>query len=110
MDGSTGFPHSSEPEITGIDGTVRKAHYGQGRQPWDDIKDWGWAPGFAAGNVVKYIRRHTLKNGADDLAKARWYWAELKALTKPDGRALQAYHKLRLELSAEELALLGETK
>ena len=67
----------NEPEIIGIDGTVRKAHYGAGKQPFDEMKELGWADHFAAGCVLKYVRRHAAKNGEDDLAKARWYWAEL---------------------------------
>lgn len=66
-----------EPEFIAHDGTVRKEHYGRGEQPWDVIVRLGWAPHFAASNVLKYVRRHTGKNGADDLAKARWYYVEL---------------------------------
>lgn len=67
----------TEPEIVGIDGTVRKAHYGEGKQPWDVMKELGWAEDFAAANVLKYIMRHAAKNGQDDLDKARWYWDRL---------------------------------
>lgn len=75
-------------EIKGIDGTVRQDYYGAGRQPWDDIKLAGWAPAFAAGNVLKYLRRPMKSSAsyaqkeqrAEDLKKARWYWAELLKL------------------------------
>jgi hypothetical protein len=53
---------------------------GQTRQPWDDILDLGWAPQFAAGNVLKYLRRH--KN-PDDRQKAAWYYAALRDLAAP---------------------------
>lgn len=68
---------SAEPEIIDGDGIARKAHYGNGRQPWDDIVDMGWGQQFAAGNVLKYIRRAAKKNGPDDISKARWYYARL---------------------------------
>jgi hypothetical protein len=32
-----------------------------------------WKLGFCLGNCIKYIQRHTLKNGLEDLKKARWY-------------------------------------
>lgn len=57
------------------DGTQRKVHYGSGRQPWDDIKAVGWGPAFAAGHVLKYLRRS--KDVEHSLESARWYWAEL---------------------------------
>lgn len=97
---------TAEPEITGIDGTVRKAHYGAGRQPWDDIKLLGWAPEFAAGNALKYVRRHAAKNGDDDLAKGRWYFAELVKLSFSKARATQVLGELLREITAEERKLL----
>ena len=68
---------TKEVEFTAADGTQRKAHYGAGKQPWDYIVEFGWAPYFAAGNVLKYVRRAAFKNGPDDLEKARWYYREL---------------------------------
>lgn len=29
--------------------------------------------GFCIGNVLKYVTRYKLKNGLEDLKKARWY-------------------------------------
>lgn len=29
--------------------------------------------GFCIGNVLKYVTRYKLKNGLEDLQKARWY-------------------------------------
>lgn len=57
--------------------TKRESHYGAGRQPWDDIVDAGWGPAFAAGNVLKYLRRNK-DDPAGDLEKARWYWGQLR--------------------------------
>lgn len=80
--------------IKGIDGTERQAYYGQGEQPWDVMKKVGFAPQFAAGNVLKYLRRPAkgLKgsdpipsrtgtecwpHNPDDIDKAIWYFKEL---------------------------------
>lgn len=60
----------------------RKAHYGEGRQPLDDIKDVGWGPEFSAGNVLKYMRR--LKQISDSRQKARWYWRDLNEMCQDD--------------------------
>ena len=32
---------------------------------------------FLEGNVVKYITRHRMKNGLEDLMKAQWYLTRL---------------------------------
>lgn len=61
-----------------VDDTERKRHYGAGRQPWDDIVSVGWAPQFAAGNILKYLRRD--KTREHSLESAQWYWARLKEL------------------------------
>jgi hypothetical protein len=58
-----------------VDATERQPQYGDGRQPWDDIVEEGWAPEFAAGNVLKYLRRDKAREHS--LASARWYWARL---------------------------------
>ncbi len=95
----------SEAEITGIDGTVRKAHYGVGKQPWDEMKELGWAEHFAAGCVLKYVRRYKAKNGQDDLDKAGWYWAELGKLGKL-GEIMR--DRLRFELKSELNVITNE--
>ena len=93
----------------------RAAHYGAGRQPWDDILDQGWGPAFAAGNALKYVRRYKNKNGEDDLKKGRWYYRELldlackeqldylEPIAQPVNLALM---KLDLLLTEAERALL----
>jgi hypothetical protein len=53
-------------------GDGRKAHYGSGRQPLDDIVEAGWGPAFCAGNVLKYLRRD--KDVEDSRKKAKWYF------------------------------------
>lgn len=86
-----------------IDDTERKPHYGAGRQPWDDIVDAGFAPGFSAGNVLKYLRR--TKEPEHSIESARWYWERLKEMTL-SGNANGELEKLIMLLSNEELAAL----
>jgi hypothetical protein len=100
-----------EPEIIAPDGSIRKLHYGSGRQPWDFIVEAGWGSAFAAGNVLKYVRRHAAKNGEDDLKKARWYWEQLRRRVvlepEPNGYAI-CYARLRDLLTVGEINLLGQ--
>lgn len=86
-----------EPEHVDAKGIVRKSHYGTGRQPIDDIREIGWGPTFAAGNVLKYIRRAAAKNGVDDIKKAKWYFEELKRLQR------MAEHPAAAQRAAEQL-------
>ena len=44
-------------------------------QPWDAIHSWGL--GFFSGNVVKYVARHQIKGGVEDLKKAQHYLTKL---------------------------------
>jgi Protein of unknwon function (DUF3310) len=113
-----GIPYISgatalEPEFTASDGTTRKVHYGTGKQPWDTILERGWGPAFAAGNALKYVRRHAAKNGADDLEKGRWYYRELAKLAAAEradvpheASALLVLTRLYDELTPAELRLL----
>lgn len=66
------YNNRSDP---GADGSVRKAHYGDGEQPWDTIVRLGWGPAFAAANVLKYLRR--TKDPEHSLESARWYYRQL---------------------------------
>jgi hypothetical protein len=91
---------------TADDGTVRQDHYGAGRQPWDNIVGLGWAPHFAAGNVLKYLRR--TKEPEHSLASARWYWARLREMSTTRTSAGWAMKQLREELTADELDRLTE--
>ena len=62
--------------VTANDVQVGGAHYkGQDIQVWDAIHAWGL--GYFSGNVVKYVARHTKKDGVDDLLKARHYLDKL---------------------------------
>lgn len=62
----------------------RQTYYGDGRQPWDDILEQGWGAAFAAGNVLKYMRRS--KEPEKDIAKAKWYYTALKGMTSLDNQ------------------------
>lgn len=89
------------------DGTQRKSRYGTGRQPWDDIKDLGWAPHFAAGNVLKYLRR--TKDREHSIESARWYWARLNEMAQSDRWPFHARGNIEIlnsRLTEEEKALL----
>ncbi len=99
---------SSTGEVTARDGTVRKSYYGAGYQPWDAIKARGWGATFAGGNILKYLRR---EKNADDLDKARWYWAELNKLADADVPSEKAWGAMVLvylmqELTSDEVAKL----
>jgi hypothetical protein len=86
------------------DGTVRKDHYGSGRQPWDDIKDLGWAAEFAAGNVLKYLRR--TKEPGHSLQSARWYLARLEEQAFTCDQSAEIYCQLLNHLTPEDRAKL----
>lgn len=97
-----------EVERVADDGTVRKRHYGDGEQPWDVMIRTHLAGGFAAGSVLKYVRR--TKEPDEDRKKAVWYWRELNKLAHaPDvinATARAARRTLLSILTAEELSLL----
>jgi hypothetical protein len=95
------FPDRVEP---GDDGSRRKAHYGEGKQPWDHICDAGWAPEFAAGCVLRYLRR--TKDPEHSIESAQWYWAQLERLAE-QGYARYVLGQLRLMLTPDELKRLG---
>lgn len=105
------FPDRIERDANGI---VRKAHYGDGRQPWDDIVDMGWAPHFAAGCILRYLRR--TKDTEHSLQSARWYWDRLIELTRATGKrpmamvvdARQTKEALAAVLTDSELRALTE--
>lgn len=97
------------PERAAGDG--RKAHYGEGEQPWDVILASGWGPAFAASNVVKYLRRS--KNPEHSAESASWYYDRLVEgaagaipnWTNPEARAVwqTALDRLELILTTAEL-------
>lgn len=99
---SKDYKADGTPTHVAEDGTLRKSRYGTGRQPWDDIVDLGWGPHFAAGNVLKYLRRD--KDREHSIESARWYYARLTE------EATYEWDTARLQLNAiltqEEKALL----
>lgn len=78
------MPLQADREDAGQDGTKRKAHYGAGVQPWDTIVEMGLGPAFAAGSILKYVRR--TKDAEHSLESARWYLNQLKAHAKLEHR------------------------
>lgn len=86
-------------EDSRVDDSERKEHYGPARQPWDDIVDLGWAPEFAAANVLKYLRR--TKDRYHSVESARWYYARLSEMN-----AVRILSQLRGTLTGEELDIL----
>ncbi len=104
------MPLQANRPVPGADGSTRKQHYGDGEQPWDTVKRLGWAPEFAAGNILKYLRRS--KDVAYSTESARWYWDELKKLMTRGqpmaqiNRTSDVYRALMNELTNDELKLL----
>ena len=108
------FPNRDTP---GADGSVRKAHYGEGEQPWDTMLRLGWAIPFAAGCVLRYLRRD--KDPAHSLESARWYYQQLYRLaadnylplrlsTAEISEAQIVFRTLNDELTEEEKKRLSE--
>lgn len=90
----------------------RKAHYGSGEQPWDTIVFAGWGPEFAAGNILKYLRR--TKAPEHSLESARWYAQRLvegayggKNTVEMAAKWESAMHLVLNKLSDEERERLG---
>ena len=56
--------------------TINPSHYKQGDVECIDAIKAATADGFVGyltGNILKYVWRWKLKNGIEDLKKARWY-------------------------------------
>jgi hypothetical protein len=86
---------SKEPEFQHSDGTVRKQHYGSGKQPWDFFIENHIAFEFALGCLIRCVRRDASIKGSErdeDIKKGRWYADRVKefiqqSTTKtPEGR------------------------
>lgn len=109
-----GFPErlgAAETRITD-DGTVRQTYYGDGEQPWDTIKRQGWAPAFAAGNILKYLRR--TKDPEHSVDSARWYYDRLCEMDVGQGEdaaaARLALRTLAELLTHDELKRINDRK
>ena len=106
----TDEPNPLAPVREAADCEPRKAHYGNGEQPWDVILASGWGPAFAAANVVKYLRR--TKNPEHSLESARWYYARLyenaaeETMESSSTPWSSAIARLELILSTDEIALV----
>lgn len=84
-------------------GDGRKAHYGEGKQPWDTIRECGWEAHWLAGNIVKYLRRN--KDPKHSLESAQIYYKRLCDECRKTGSDSyqEALVKLIDELTLEEL-------
>lgn len=76
------MPLQTDRDTPGAEGAARKAHYGDGKQPWDTIVEMGWGAEFAAANVIKYLRR--TKDVDHSIQSARWYYSRLKEMISRD--------------------------
>lgn len=93
-----------------VDNSKREDHYGDGRQPWDDIVEQRWWISFAAGNVLKYIRRDK-GDPLGDAKKARWYLDQLLNLKISDYDIIDraaALRKLTSLLSEDDARRIRE--
>ena len=75
-------------------------------KPWDVIVCLGWGPEFAAGNVLKYLRR--TKEPEHSLESARWYWQRLVDLAMEDRSARHVLVVLNLVLTDNEKMRLAK--
>jgi hypothetical protein len=95
----------------GADGSIRKSHYGSGRQPWDNMLELGWAPHFAAGCIIRYLRRN--KDLQHSHESAKWYWKRLHEMAVDpayhrQARAAASLDELRRILKPCELMVLWD--
>ena len=58
-----------------IPDNINPEHYTQGIECIDYITSKNMS--FLEGNVVKYVTRYRMKNGLEDLEKAKWYLERL---------------------------------
>jgi len=81
------FAHSASDQLTSPranDYMHGGTHYKQFKyETWDVITDWGL--GYLDGNAVKYLSRWRLKNGIEDLKKARHYIDKLLEVEQAKG-------------------------
>lgn len=83
-------------------GQERMAYYGDdGQQPWDIMIKLGWAADFAAGSILKYLRR-SKGDPQGDLDKARIYLTWLNELAEHRSYARGNLENLRRTLTEEE--------
>lgn len=65
----------------------------------------GWAPEFAAGCVLRYLRR--TKDARHSLESALWYWARLEEMAE-EGHARYVLGILMGLLTADEIGRLRD--
>ena len=102
MEDPTLYENEKQPRE---DGTMRKAHYGEGIQPWDITVAQGWGSIAAAFNVIRYMRR--TKAPEHSLESARWYYTRCRELADQNMEQYQilgevVWRKLNEILTDEE--------
>ena len=89
--------------MIGQDGTERKDYYGEGEQPWDTMVKRGWAAYFAAGCILKYLRRKKEDQAHHDLESICVYFDWLNKLAEKDDIEGDMAREIMEELLNEEL-------
>jgi len=70
--------------MSGFDPVDKPEHYNQGKiEVSEFIIDQKMS--FLEGNIIKYVARHRLKNGVQDLKKALWYLTKLIEIESGEG-------------------------
>lgn len=107
---------TAEPET--FDGGVRPNRRSETHSPWDAIVAEGWAPEFAAGQVLYCLRDPNLWIAFEQRQRACWYWQQLKKLAaeSPASRAHNIIQRLTgglptrspsTQLTDKEMAVLN---
>mgnify|MGYP001289210061 FL=1 len=66
---------------------INPTYYKQGKYETIDVildvtKNLPGDEAYLVGNIIKYVSRYNLKNGIEDIEKARWYAKRLSRLLK----------------------------
>lgn len=87
-------------------GDGRKAHYGDGKQPVDTMKEYRRFSDFCFGNVLKYLRRFKSLEHSEESSRVYFKWLVDIAKDPNDpeqANAVGAVRDLIMELRGEEL-------
>lgn len=73
--------------MNGMNEKINPTYYKQGKYESIDVildvtKNLPGDEAYLIGNIIKYVSRYNLKNGIEDIEKARWYAKRLSRLLK----------------------------
>lgn len=73
--------------MNGMNEKINPTYYKQGKYETIDVildvtKNLPGDEAYLVGNIIKYVSRYNLKNGIEDIEKARWYAKRLSRLLK----------------------------